>query len=102
MAVHIFDGLEYYRCTHNRYADHFQSIDSGELKFFPETYAEKPDLPSPAVDSNGREVILEKIQDNLYAWFDATVENGDTFDCKTKKMGKGNQLLAYRNPFPCL
>ena len=54
--------------THNRYTNHFQSIDSGELKFFPETYAEKPDLPSPAVDANGREVILVKIKDNLYTW----------------------------------
>jgi len=87
-------------CTHNRYANHFQSIDSGELKFFPVTYTEKPDLPSPAVDADGREVILVKIQDNLYTWFDATVENGDTFDYKTKKFGKGNQLLADKKDFP--
>jgi len=30
-------------CTHNRYTNHFQSIDSGELQFFPETYSEKPE-----------------------------------------------------------
>ncbi|MCH7658679.1 MAG: hypothetical protein IIB05_10230 [Bacteroidetes bacterium] len=72
-------------CTHNRYTSHYESIDSGELQFFPETYAEKPDLPSPAVDANGREVVLLRIQDNLYTWFDATVENGDRFDYKTKK-----------------
>lgn len=57
-------------------------------------------MPSPAVDADGREVILVKIQDNLYAWFDATVENGDRFDYKTKKFGKGNQLLANEEDFP--
>ena len=64
------------------------------------THTEKPDLPSPAVDADGREVILVRIQDNLYTWFDATVENGDTFDYKTKKLGKGNQLLADEEDFP--
>jgi len=70
------------------------------LLFFPKTYSEKQDLPSPAVDADGREVILVKIKDNLYTWFDATVENGDTFDYKTKKYGKGNQLLADKEDFP--
>ena len=87
-------------CTHNRYANHLQSIDSGELKFFPETFADKPDLPSPAQNTSGREVVLVKLQDGLYTWFDATVENGDTFDYKTKKFGKGNQLLADKEDFP--
>ena len=87
-------------CTQNRYSSHYESIDSGKLQFFPETFTEKPDLPSPAVDVDGREVILVRIQDNLYTWFDATVENGDTFDYKTKKLGKGNQLLADEEDFP--
>ena len=87
-------------CTQNRYSSHFQSIDSGELKFFPETFAKKPDLPSPAQNTSGREVVLVRLQDSLYTWFDATVENGDTFDYKTKKYGKGNQLLADEEDFP--
>ncbi|MBA7574451.1 hypothetical protein ES708_16257 [subsurface metagenome] len=86
-------------CTHNRYTNHFQSIDSGELKFHPETYFEKPDLPSPALNASGREVVLVRLQDSLYTWFDATVENGDTFDYKTNKQGKGNQLLADEEDF---
>lgn len=57
-------------------------------------------MPSPAVDADGREVILVRIQDNLYAWFDATVENGETFDYKTKKFGNGNQLVADEEDFP--
>lgn len=87
-------------CTQNRYTYQYESIDSGELQFFPVTYAEKPDLPSPAQNASGREVVLVRLQDSLYTWFDATVENGDTFDYKTKKFGKGNQLLADENDFP--
>ena len=70
------------------------------MKFFPETFAKKPDLPSPAQNTSGREVVLVRLQDSLYTWFDATVENGDTFDYKTKKFGKGNQLLADEEDFP--
>jgi len=81
-------------CKYNRYSIDYQTIDSGELRFYPEFYSEKPDLPSPALDTSGREVVLVSLQDSLYTWFDATVENGDTFDYKRNLLGKGNQLLA--------
>jgi len=81
-------------CTHERYSTDYQTIDFGELRFFPEFYSEKPDLPSPAMDNSGREVVLVRLQDSLYTWFDATVENGDTFNYKRNLLGKGNQLLA--------
>jgi hypothetical protein len=70
------------------------------LRFYPEFYSEKPDLPSPALDTSGREVVLVRLQDSLYTWFDATVENGDTFDYKRNLLGKGNQLLPDEIDFP--
>ena len=87
-------------CTYDRYTINYESINTGELQFYPEVTSGKPDLPSPAVDTGGREVVLGKLEDSLYAWFDATVENGDTFDYKKGLLGKGNQLLADETDFP--
>jgi hypothetical protein len=87
-------------CKYDRYSINYQTIDPGELRFYPEFYSEKPDFPSPALDNGGREVVLVRIQDSLYTWFDATVENGDTFDYRRNLRGKGNQLLADEMDFP--
>ncbi len=81
-------------CVHDKYSKKYQTIVLGELQFFPEFYSEKTDLPSPALDTSGMEGVLVRLQDSLYTWFDATVENGDTFDYKRNFLGKGNQLLA--------
>jgi len=93
-------GLTLQGCINDRYSTDFPAIVRSELQFFPEYQTEKPDLPSPGMDRNGREVVLAKLQDSLYAWFDATVENGDTFDYKKGLYGKGNQLLADEMDFP--
>ena len=87
-------------CAHDRYSIHYQKVDFQELQLHPESFPEKPDLPSPALDTSGREVVLVRLQDSLYTWFDATVENGDTFDYKRNLLGKGNQLLADEKDFP--
>jgi hypothetical protein len=87
-------------CTHDRYTINYQSIDPEQLLFYPEFSSERPGLPSPAKDRRGREVVLATLQDSLYTWFDATVENGDAFDYKKSLLGKGNQLLADETDFP--
>jgi len=87
-------------CTNDRYTIHYRTIDREGLPFSPEYNSQKPDMPSPALDRSGREVVLAKLQDSLYTWFDATVENGDTFDYKSGLLGKGNQLLADETDFP--
>lgn len=87
-------------CVHDKYSKNYQTIDFWELRFYPEFYSEKPNLPSPALDTSGREVVLVRLQDSLYTWFDATVENGNTFDYKRNLLGKGNQLLADEIDFP--
>ncbi len=87
-------------CLQDRYQINYQTIDNELLSYYPELLSEIPDLPSPALTDDGREVVLAKLQDSLYAWFDATVENGDTFDYKLGLLGKGNQLLADETDFP--
>ncbi len=89
-------------CSRDRYQIHYQKVDNKLLNYYPELLSEIPDLPSPAMTDNGREVVLAKLQDSVYAWFDATVENGDTFDYKKNLYGKGNQLLADEADFPTL
>ncbi len=87
-------------CSQDRYQIHYQKIDNELLTYYPELLSEIPDLQSPALTDDGREVVLAKLQDSLYTWFDATVENGDTFDYKLHLLGKGNQLLADETDFP--
>lgn len=87
-------------CNHNRYQFNLPKIGSENLKLAPEFYADKPELPSPALTETSREVVLIKTKNNGYAWMDATVENGETFDYKNRLYGKGNQLLANVKDFP--
>lgn len=89
-------------CSQDRYQIHYQKIDSKWITYYPELLSEIPDLLSPAMTDDGREVVLAKLQDSVYAWFDATVENGDTFDYKKGLHGKGDQLLADEADFPTL
>ena len=87
-------------CNHGRYRFNIPQISSENLKFSPECYSEKPDLPSPAISEKDRELILLKTKNNRYTWMDATVENGEPFDYKKRLNGKGNQLTADGEDFP--
>jgi hypothetical protein len=78
----------------------YPSIDTGTIPVFPFTLTQKPLQPSPAVSWDGREFVLVKMEDNRYAWFDATAENGDTLNYKRRMQGKGNQVLADKTDFP--
>jgi len=84
----------------SRYQKRLPKSDSSNLKFAPYFYAENPNLPSPAVTETGRELILLKTKNNLFAWMDGTVENGEPFNYKKRLYGKGNQLMAEDKDFP--
>jgi len=84
------------------YHSHLPLIKNQDLKFAPEYYFEKPDVPSPAVTEKNREVLLLKTIGGEYTWLDVTVENGEPFDYKRGLFGKGNQLLADKEDFPHL
>lgn len=89
-------------CTQDRYSVHYQSVDSKDVTIYPEVISEIPDIPSPALNESGKEVVLVKVGDSHFTWFDATVENGDSFDYKKGLHGKGNQLLVDKEDFPTL
>lgn len=97
LAVFLIAG-----CSPDRYRLFLPEIKSEELKFAPEFYAGKPDLPSPAISESGREMVLVRTSEDQYTWFDATVENGDPFNYKDQQYGKGNQLMADAADFPGL
>jgi len=78
----------------------YPSIDTGTIPVFPFTLIENPLQPSPAVSWDGREFVLVRMEDNRYAWFDATAENGDSLNYKKRKQGKGNQVLVDKTDFP--
>jgi len=87
-------------CKQERYHFNLPKINAEKLKFAPECYSEKPDLPSPAISETGRELVLLETKDGKFTWFDATVENGEPFDYKKQLYGKGNQLMADETDFP--
>ncbi|MCY1721109.1 hypothetical protein OU798_12195 [Prolixibacteraceae bacterium Z1-6] len=87
-------------CNQNRYRLSLPKINSENLKFAPEYYSEKPDLASPAITKEERELILLKTNDGRFTWMDGTVENGEPFNYKQGLQGKGNQLMADKADFP--
>ena len=82
------------------YSVFYPVIDTSTIPVFPFMLQENPMLPSPAASWDGRELVLGITGENHYAWFDATVENGDTLNYKKSLQGKGNQLTADRADFP--
>ena len=94
--------LPLYGCKQERYRFIIETVNNENLKFAPEYYNDRPDLPSPAISEEGRELVLLKINNNRYTWLDATVENGEAFDYKRRLNGKGNQFLADTEDFPSL
>ena len=78
----------------------YPRIDTVTIPVFPFLLNENPMQPSPAVSWDGREFVLVQTGDGMYAWFDATAENGDTLNYKKSLRGKGNQLMADKDDFP--
>ncbi len=85
-----------------RYRQTLPEINAKDLKFAPAFLFEKPDLPSPAITVNGKEVLLLKTKDNQYTWMEVTVENGESFNYKKQLYGKGNQRMTDEKDFPHL
>jgi dipeptidyl aminopeptidase/acylaminoacyl peptidase len=84
------------------YSVTFPDIDTGTIPLLPFIMDDMPDQPSPAVSWDGRELVLVGLENERFAWIDATVENGDTLDYRSRKQGKGNQVLCDRTDFPTL
>ena len=89
-------------CRTERYETSLPVLGAENIRIAPAFHLEYPGLPSPALDEDDREMVLLKLSGGKYSWFDATVENGASFDHKSQLYGKGNQLLADSADFPSL
>jgi hypothetical protein len=76
------------------------TIDTGTIPLLPFRLNQIPDQPSPALSWDKRELVLARLGEGNFAWFDATVENGESLNYKEGKRGKGNQVLADKEDFP--
>ena len=80
---------------------HTQTKES--LKFYPHTYDQCPELPSPYTMEDGTEVVVAFTQDEKYVLIPVTVENGKPLNYKNKQWyGKGRQLEVDASDFPTL
>ena len=89
-----------FSCSHGRYKTELPEINSENIIFAPETSSDYPNIASPVISENKRELILLKTKDAKYTWMDGTVENGEPFDLKNQLYGKGNQFTADGKDFP--
>ncbi|MBN1294990.1 MAG: hypothetical protein JXB48_24350 [Candidatus Latescibacteria bacterium] len=62
----------------------------------------KPDIPSPGLTDDGREIVVCRSKDGTYLIFDITVENGDMLNVKESLYGKGLQCKVDADDFPSL
>ncbi|MCK4360168.1 MAG: hypothetical protein KAV70_00365 [Bacteroidales bacterium] len=73
-----------------------------ELQFYPQSFKELPDIPSPGTLENGIEVIVAHTKDNEFTIIPVTVENGEPHNYEKGQWGKGNQFEVNSQDFPGL
>jgi len=78
------------------------SYKGNKFRTYPYVYDSRPDLPSPFISEENREVILLKIKEKEYTLMDVTQEIGRPFNYNSKIRGKGNQLGVDTLDFPTL
>lgn len=80
---------------------HTQTKES--LKFYPHTYDQCPELPSPYTMEDGTEIVVAFTKDEKYVLIPVNVENGKPLNYKNKQWyGKGRQLEVDASDFPTL
>ena len=73
-----------------------------KLQFYPQSFKELPDIPSPSILENGIEVVIAHTKDNEFTIIPVTVENGEPQNYTKGQWGKGNQLEVNSQDFPGL
>ena len=80
---------------------HTQTKES--LKFYPYTYDQCPELPSPCTMEDGTEIVMAFTKDNKCMLIPVTVEKGEPLNYRNKQWyGKGRQLEVDASDFPTL
>jgi hypothetical protein len=77
-------------------------LNGSGYRTYPFTFKHKPDLPSPFLSDEKREVVILKTKNDQYALLDVTQENGHPFDYQGIRRGKGSQLNVDTLDFPVL
>lgn len=105
----IFYAILFLQIILNRINGNAQDVYMEEVhlngtgyRTYPFTYEYKPDLPSPFLSDEKREVIVLKSRDQQYFLLDVTQENGNPFNYQGVTRGKGHQLDADTLDFPVL
>ena len=79
---------------------HAQTKES--LKFFPHTYDQCPELPSPYTMEDGTEIVVALTKDNKFTLIPVTVEKGESLGYREKEWDKIRILEVDVEDFPTL
>ena len=74
----------------------------GSRPLYPDTFDDRPDLPSPFTTDDGEEYVVAHTRGGAFAILPATVENGTPNDYNKGLWGKGRQLATDPVDFPTL
>jgi len=72
------------------------------LKFFPHTYDQCPELPSPYTMEDGTEIVVAITKDNKFTLIPVTVEKGEPLGYREKEWDKIGILEVDAEDFPTL
>jgi len=79
---------------------HTQAKES--LKFFPNTYDQRPELPSPYTMKDGTEIVVGITKDNKFTLIPVTAEKGESLGYREKDWDKIRILEVDAEDFPTL
>ena len=77
-------------------------IQKSGIQLYPFEYSEKPEIKSPYITKDTKELLLCKTNNSKYTIIPVTVEKGKPFNYRGKVRGKGNQLYIDSIDFPTL
>ncbi len=78
-------------------------VTQEQLRLYPHSYTDCPDIPSPFLSDSGVEVITAYLKDNKYTIIPVTVENrAPHLSYGSGSIGKGDQFRINSEDFPAL
>ena len=79
-----------------------QTQTKESLKFYPHTYDQCPELPSPYTAENGTEIVVAITKDNEFVLIPVTVEKGESLGYRESEWDKISILEVDAEDFPTL
>jgi hypothetical protein len=72
------------------------------LKFYPHTYGQCPEIPSPSTMEDGTEIIVAHTKDNKFTLIPVTVKKGESLGYRDEEWDKIRVLEVDGEDFPAL